>query len=93
VIAVPSPTGCAAAIAYLSSHAAPGFTFVCPGNAEGRQALTCVGNDTGAGPCAPHQNLIVIADLACPAPYENEAHNSWVLTGMVQAPLDPYGHC
>ena len=32
--------GCAAAIAYLSAYAAPGFSFQCPGDAGGHQAAT-----------------------------------------------------
>lgn len=80
--------GCAAALAWLSSHAAPGFTFLCPGDAHGHQAMTCV---DVAGYC-PGQRLIAIAD-PCPAAYMNEAHNSWVLTGMASGSLDPYGSC
>jgi hypothetical protein len=69
-------TSCGEAVAFLQQHAAPGFTLICPGDANGRQALTCVGNDTGAGPCRPYQDMIIISDLNCPAPYENEASNS-----------------
>ncbi len=36
-----SDYGCAAALAYLRANAAPGFTFSCPGNAYGHQAMTC----------------------------------------------------
>ena len=92
----PQGTGCAAALAYLSANSAPGFQLVCPGYADGRQALTCVGQ----APCAPNQSMIVIAD-PCPAAYMNEAHNSWVLLHDSQSvaipggntAIDPYGHC
>ena len=95
--------GCAAALAYLRAYAAPEYGLVCPGYAEGAQALTCFGES----PCAPEQRLIVIAD-PCPAAYMNEAHNSWVLNatasggelpGMGLAPpdgslaIDPWGYC
>lgn len=89
-------TGCAAALAYLSAQAAPGFQAVCPGDAEGAQALTCLGH----APCGPGQRMIVIAD-PCPAAYMNEAHNSWVLLhDAVGSPIpggntaiDPFGFC
>lgn len=89
-------TGCAAALTYLSTHAAPGFQSICPGDAEGAQALTCFGH----APCAPDQRMIVIAD-PCPAAYMNEAHNSWVLLhNAVGTPIpggnstiDPFGYC
>ncbi|HET6965465.1 MAG TPA: hypothetical protein VFH58_11890 [Acidimicrobiales bacterium] len=80
--------GCGAALAWLSGHAAPGFTFLCPGDAHGHQAMTCV---NVAGYC-PGQRIIAIAD-PCPAAYMNEAHNSWVLTGLASGSLDPYGSC
>ena len=80
--------GCDSALAYLASHAAPGFTFECPGYAVGHQAMTCV-NVTGV--CAG-QHLIAIA-VPCPSAYENEASNSWVLLGLRHAPIDPYGAC
>lgn len=80
--------GCAAAVAYLSAYSAPGFTFECPGNALGHQAMTCINE---AGVC-DNENLIAIAD-PCPAAYMNEASNSWVLTGASDAPIDPYGAC
>lgn len=94
---IPMPSGgCATALRYLSANAAPGFQFVCPGYADGAQALTCVGQ----APCAPAQRMIVIAD-PCPAAYMNEAHNSWVLlhdTAGTPIPggdtaIDPFGHC
>jgi hypothetical protein len=93
----PAPaSGCPAALAYVSTHAAPGFQTVCPGYAEGAQALTCFDH----APCAPNQRMIVIAD-PCPAAYMNEAHNSWVLLHNAlgtaipggSSAIDPYGYC
>jgi hypothetical protein len=81
-------SGCGAAISYLGAHSAPGFQFQCPGDALGHQAMTCI---DVAGVC-PGVKLIVIAD-ACPAAYMNEAHNSWVLSGLATGPIDPYGYC
>jgi hypothetical protein len=82
-------SGCAPALAYLRAYAAPGFSFECPGYADGHQAMTkCVSQ---ASPCSV-QRLIVIAD-PCPDAYMNEASNSWALTGASDAPLDPYGSC
>jgi hypothetical protein len=80
--------GCAAALAYLSAYAYPGFTFECPGNALGREGMTCLNE---AGVC-PGEAIIAIAD-ACPAAYMNEASNSWVLEGRSIAAIDPYGAC
>jgi hypothetical protein len=80
--------GCAAAVAYLSAYSYPGFTFECPGNALGREGMTCLNE---AGVC-PGEAIIAIAD-ACPAAYMNEASNSWVLEGQSTAPIDPYGTC
>lgn len=80
--------GCSAAIAYLSAYAYPGFTFECPGDAMGRDGMTCL-NEPGI---CPGQAVIAIAD-ACPATYMNEASNSWVLEGRSTAPIDPYGTC
>jgi len=77
--------GCGAALAYLKAHANPGYSTVCPGYAEGHQAMTC--NDL-AGLC-PGFNEIVIA-IPCPAAYENEAWNSW---HIVNGPFDPFGSC
>jgi hypothetical protein len=87
----PSPTGsygCGPAISYLSAYAAPGFHFECPGYALGHQAMTCI---NVAGVC-PGSHLIVISN-PCQAAYMNEASNSWVLEGLRQAPIDPYGYC
>jgi hypothetical protein len=80
--------GCAAALAYLEVHAAPGFSFQCPGYAEGHQAMTCV---NVAGVC-PGAKLIAIS-TPCAAAYMNESSNSWVLSGKSDAPIDPYGYC
>lgn len=80
--------GCAAALAYLTAYAYPGFTLECPGNAEGREGMTC---KNWPGVC-PGQLVIAIAD-PCPAAYMNEASNSWVLMGASTAPEDPYGTC
>jgi hypothetical protein len=79
---------CAAALAYLSTHSAPGFQYECPGYALGHQAMTCV---NVAGVC-PGAKLIVIA-VVCPASYMNEAHNSWILSGLSTGSIDPYGYC
>jgi hypothetical protein len=80
--------GCAAALAYLTAYAHPGFTLECPGDAQGRQAMTCYDEP---GICT-NELLIAIAD-PCPAAYMNEASNSWVLLGQSTAPIDPYGTC
>jgi hypothetical protein len=80
--------GCDAALAYLQAYAAQGFTFECPGYAEGREAMTCVNL---AGIC-PGASLIAISD-ACPQAYMNEASNSYVVTGASDAPIDPFGPC
>lgn len=81
--------GCAAALAYLNAHAAPGFTLECPAYSQGHQASTsCVSQHS---PC-DQQHVITIAD-PCPAAYMNEASNSWVLAGESNAPIDPYGRC
>jgi hypothetical protein len=83
-----SAWGCPAALAYLSAYAYPGFTFECPGNALGREGMTCL-NEPGV---CPGEAIIAIAD-ACPAAYMNEASNSWVLEGQSTAPIDPFGAC
>ena len=80
--------GCSYAIAYLRAHAAPGFSFECPGYADGHQAMTCINI---AGLC-PGSKLIAIS-TPCSAAYMNEASNSWVLLGLKDAPIDPYGYC
>jgi hypothetical protein len=87
-VSQPSGYGCAAAIAYLDAHAAPGFTFECPGNSLGHQAMTCI---NVPGVC-PGEKLIAITD-PCPAAYMNEASNSYSLQHLSDAPIDPYGYC
>jgi hypothetical protein len=84
----PGGYGCTAALSYLQAHAAPGFSFECPGYAEGHQAMTCV---NVAGVC-PGAKLIAIS-IPCAAAYMNESSNSWVLSGKSDAPIDPYGYC
>jgi hypothetical protein len=79
---------CASAIAYLELHAAPGFRFECPGYALGHQSMVCM-NIPGV---CPGSKLIAISTV-CPASYENEASNSWVLIGESDARIDPFGHC
>ncbi|HEX4864985.1 MAG TPA: hypothetical protein VFV02_12995 [Acidimicrobiales bacterium] len=86
--AQPAGYGCAAALAYLSAHSAPGFRFECPGYALGHQAMTCL---NVPGVC-PGYGLITIA-VPCAAAYMNEAHNSWVVLGDIAGPIDPYGYC
>jgi len=82
-------SGCAAALTYLDAYAAPGFVFQCPAGADGHQAATlCV---SASSPC-DSLRLIEIAD-PCPAAYMNEASNSWVLLGVSDVPIDPYGQC
>jgi hypothetical protein len=83
-----STYGCGPALSYLSSHSAPGFNFQCPGYSLGHQAMTCI---DVAGVC-PGEKLIVIT-IPCQAAYMNEASNSWVLSGLRSAPIDPYGYC
>jgi hypothetical protein len=85
---VPSGYGCAPALAYLQAHAAPGFTFECPGWADGHQAMTCI---NVAGVCSGTK--VIAISIPCPAAYMNEASNSWVVMGESDAPLDPYGFC
>lgn len=84
----PTGFGCEAALAWLWGHAAPDFRLVCPGYALGRQAMTCVDEPR----VCPGLKEIVIAD-PCPAAYMNEASNSWVLDGVSNAAIDPYGSC
>ncbi|HWE67987.1 MAG TPA: hypothetical protein VG298_15200 [Acidimicrobiales bacterium] len=81
--------GCAAALTYLRAYGAPGFALVCPGTDQGHQATTMCFSLSGR--CAGG-GLIIIAD-PCPAAYMNEASNSLVLSGLAEAPIDPYGEC
>ena len=79
--------GCAAALSYLSTHAAPGYQLVCPGYAQGHEGMTC---DNWPSIC-PGQKEIVISD-PCPVSYMNEASNSLVFSHLSTAPIDPYGY-
>lgn len=94
--------GCSAALAYLQTYAAPGFTLDCPGYAEGHEAMTCL-YDTPAYPDAcPNGPTIAISD-PCPQAYMNESANSWNLTGQLATEqqkfgvsygdIDPFGPC
>jgi hypothetical protein len=81
--------GCAAAQAYLAAYAAPGFGVQCPAETGGHQATTmCVSSATRCDV----KRVILIAE-PCAAAYMNEASNSWVLLGVSDAPIDPYGSC
>ena len=81
--------GCAAALAYLAAYAAPGFGAQCPAATGGHQATTmCVSSATRCDV----QRVILVAE-PCAAAYMNEASNSWVLLGVSDAPIDPYGSC
>jgi len=87
----PAGYGCAAALAYLGEHAAAGFSFECPGYADGHQAMTCINH----APECPGEQLIVIND-PCPAAYMNEAFNSNSWNPATQSftdGIDPYGYC
>ncbi|MHB1711040.1 MAG: ice-binding family protein [Acidimicrobiales bacterium] len=80
--------GCGPALAYLAAYEAPGFSASCPAYSEGYQATTsCAGPD-----CSGGQRFITIT-VPCAAAYMNEASNSWVLSGLSNAPIDPYGYC
>jgi hypothetical protein len=80
--------GCGPALAYLAAYEAPGFSASCPAYSEGYQATTrCAGTYCSAG-----QRIVTII-VPCAAAYMNEASNSWVLSGLSNAPIDPYGYC
>ncbi len=81
--------GCAAAAQYIAAYAAPGFWLACPASSRGHQASTVCESTTS--PCSVLR-IITITD-PCAAAYMNEASNSWVLMGLSDAPLDPYGMC
>jgi hypothetical protein len=81
--------GCAAAAQYIAAYAAPGFWLACPAFSRGHQASTVCESTTSA--CSVLR-IITITD-PCAAAYMNEASNSWVLMGLSDAPLDPYGMC
>ena len=78
--------GCFPALVYLETHAAPGFQFVCPGNALGQEAMTC----DDFAPVCPGSKVIIISD-PCPTAYMNEASNSWVVEGLSESRIDPFG--
>jgi hypothetical protein len=80
--------GCGAALAYLQAYAAKSFSLECPGYAEGQEAMTCMNQ---AGVC-PGTSVIAIAD-PCPQAYMNEASNSFVILGLADTPIDPFGPC
>lgn len=101
--AASAPTGCAAALAYLAAHAAPGFVSYCPHDAGGNAAETVVPPQAVTNPAVVH-GMIYIADTNCAIAYMNEASNShgqlvpdangsgkyhWVFP----VPFDPYGRC
>lgn len=81
--------GCAAAAQYIAAYAAPGFWLACPSYSRGHQASTVCESTTSR--CSVLR-IITITD-PCAAAYMNEASNSWVLMGLSDAPLDPYGMC
>lgn len=97
------PGDCAAAMAYLSAHAAPGFVSYCPHDAGGNAAETVVPPQPVNNPNAA-TGFIFINDTNCAVAYENEAANShghfvpdangdgnyqWVWP----VPFDPFGRC
>jgi hypothetical protein len=80
---------CEKGIAYLKQNAAPGFNIVCPGNAFGGQAVTCINH----APECPDEKVIIIA-VPCDKAFRNEAYNSnsWSdAAGTFTRPIDPYG--
>jgi len=84
---IPAPTGdCAAALAYLAAHQAPGFVATCgAGTAFGHYGIACWNSVY----CPDGRKII---HIACPLPfvYMNEAHNSWTLIGAGTG-IDPQG--
>lgn len=97
------PGGCAAALAYLAAHEAPGFVSYCPHYAGGNAAETVVPFQQVNNPGVV-SGVIYINDANCAIAYENEAANShghWVPDangdGSYQwvwpVPVDPYGRC
>jgi hypothetical protein len=97
------PGDCAAALAYLAAHEAPGFVSSCPHDAGGNAAETVVPPQQINQPGGVH-GVIYISDTNCAIAYENEAANShghlvpdangdgnsqWVWP----VPFDPYGRC
>ena len=89
---VPAGYGCAAALAYLATHAKPGTTSYCPHYAEGHPAETWLTLTNGVAATS-----IYIA-TPCLQAYQNEASNSWghwddTATWIGDYPDDPYGTC
>ena len=94
--------GCAAALAYLQTYAAPGFALDCPGYAEGHEAMTCLYDTPQFPDACPNGPTIAISD-PCPEAYMNESANSWYMTGQLSteqqkfgesfASIDPFGAC
>lgn len=97
------PGDCAAALAYLAAHEAPGFVAYCPHYAGGNAAQTVVPPQQVHNPGVVN-GVIYINDTNCAIAYENEAANShghlvpdangdgnyqWVWP----VPSDPYGRC
>jgi hypothetical protein len=97
------PGDCAAALAYLDAHAAPGFASYCPHYADGNAGETVVPPQQVDNPGSV-TGVIYISDTNCAVAYENEAANShghlvpdangdgsfqWVWP----VPFDPYGPC
>lgn len=97
------PADCAAALAYLAAHAAPGFVSYCPRFAGGNAGETVVPPQQVDSPGSV-TGFIYIDDANCVIAYENEAANShghlvpdangdgnyqWVWP----VPFDPYGQC
>lgn len=104
--AASAASGCALALAYLATHAKPGFAHYCrPGpiniGIAHAVSFTCMpGTRVGCPDGGPE---IVIAAPACAASYQDEASNSYwdFSSGSVIAPgsvqngrtWDPYGQC
>ena len=87
---VPPRYGCAAALAYLQQHAAPGYQLECPGDAQGHQAATCF----NVAPICPNGGKRILIADPCPAAYMNEAANSQTISsGNLTGPWDPFGYC
>jgi hypothetical protein len=94
--------GCAAALAYLETYAAPGFALDCPGYAEGHEAMTCL-HGTPEYPDACQSGPTIAISDPCPQAYMNESANSWLLTGQLSTEqqkfgvsygsIDPFGAC
>jgi len=104
--AVDGAATCALALAYLATHQAPGFTDVCGPNAAagpcaafgiGADGHRVVGCTIARGPAGGPYTGTIYIDSTCSSivPPENEAANSFILTGRRSGPTDPYGpaHC